>query len=268
MLVSIIVPAYKQEKTIKEDIKNIYDVMSKTRWDFELIVVDDGSTDKTYDNAKELENGDIKVVGYKKNKGKGYAVRYGMARAKGDIISFIDAGKDIDANGISMLLEHMQWYDADIIVGSKRHLVSQVKYPFLRRLYSWGYYTLVRVLFGLKIRDTQTGLKAYKREVLEDVLPRMLVKDFAFDIELLAIAKRLGYQRIYEAPVKLNINFESTNFTKGILFDKSIRKMIHNTLAVFYRLKILRYYDNGNDREWIYDEDLDMKINTGRFKSE
>jgi glycosyltransferase involved in cell wall biosynthesis len=264
MLVSIIIPAYKQEKTIKEDIENIYDVMSRTRWPFELIVVDDGSPDNTYKEAKKLETDDIRVVGYKNNKGKGYAVRYGMARAVGDIISFIDAGRDIDANDISMLLEHMQWYDADIVVGSKRHLVSKVDYPFIRKVYSWVYYTLVRILFGLKIRDTQTGLKAYKREVLETVMPRLLVKQFAFDIELLAVARRLGYARIYEAPVRIKMDTSKSNFSGRVIFDKKIRKMVLNTLAVFYRLHILSYYDDDNTREWTYDKDLDMKINTGR----
>ena len=91
MLVSIIVPAYKQEKTIKKDILRIYDVMSKTRFDFEIIVVVDGFVDSTYQAACELatEKREIKACGYETNHGKGYAVRYGMARASGDLIAFI-----------------------------------------------------------------------------------------------------------------------------------------------------------------------------------
>ena len=108
-LVSIIVPAYKQERTIKQDLENILNTLLQTRWEFEIIVVVDGFLDKTYDIARSLENKKLKVYGYETNKGKGYAIRYGMARASGDYISFIDAGMDINPNGISMRLENMEW---------------------------------------------------------------------------------------------------------------------------------------------------------------
>jgi glycosyltransferase involved in cell wall biosynthesis len=263
-LVSVIIPAYKQEKTIVDDIQRIVDVMSQTRWAFEVIIVVDGFVDDTYENAKKLENFDVRVVGYKTNRGKGYAVRYGMARSLGDLIVFIDSGMDIDPNGISMILEHMQWYDADIIVGSKRHPASKVSYPLIRRLYSWVYSKVVRFLFGLRITDTQSGLKVYKREVLEKVLPRLLVKKFAFDIEILAVSKYLGFERIFEAPIRVEWSKVNTNFTPLILFDKNIRNMIVDTLAVFYRLKILHYYSDKSKRLWIYDKELDMKVNTGK----
>lgn len=265
MKVSIIVPIYKQEKTIKQDLENIWNTMSKTRWEFEIIGVIDGSPDKSYQEAKKVKKPNLKVYKYNTNKGKGYAIRYGMARASGDYISFIDAGMDIDPNGISMLLEHMQWYEADIIVGSKKHPVSQVNYPLMRKIYSFGYHLLVRLLFGLKLRDTQTGLKIYKRQVLEKVLPRLLVKKFAFDIELLAVANYLGFKKIYEAPVKINWDFKNSNFSMGLIFDKNIRAMLIDTLAVFYRLKILKYYADESKRKWVYDKDLEMRVNTGEM---
>ncbi|KKS07474.1 hypothetical protein A3K01_02715 [candidate division WWE3 bacterium RIFOXYD1_FULL_43_17] len=267
-LVSIIVPAYKQEKTIKQDLENILDTLLQTRWDFEIIVVVDGLLDKTYDIAKSLENKKLKVFGYETNKGKGYAIRYGMARAEGDYVSFIDAGMDINPNGISMLLEHMEWYGADIIVGSKKHPVSKVNYPFVRKIYSWGYHTLVRMLFGLKLGDTQTGLKVMKREVLVKVLPRLAIKKFAFDIELLTVANYLGFKKIYEAPVYVTVEFGKSMFSPKFLFDKHIRNMVMDTLAVFYRLKILKYYDDSSKRKWIYDEELQMRVNTGELNND
>lgn len=257
---SVVVPAYRQEKTIVEDIKNIWKVLEKMRYDYELIVVVDGMVDKTYQQVKKLQGEKIKVFGYKTNKGKGYAVRYGMARTKGDLIAFIDAGMDIDPNGLAMILEHMEWYGADIIVGSKRHPASQVDYPLLRKVYSIGYQILIWLLFGLKVKDTQTGLKIFKRKVLEKVLPRLLVKRFAFDVELLAVARRLGFKRIYEAPIK--INPEQFKFTSTIKF-KTIWEMLIDTLAVFYRLNILHYYDDKNKRKWVYDRELQMRINVG-----
>jgi glycosyltransferase involved in cell wall biosynthesis len=240
--------------------------MSQTRWNFEIIVVVDGFVDKTFDNAKKIKKDKIKVVGYENNKGKGYAIRYGMARSKGDLICFIDSGMDIDASGISMLLEHMVWYDADIVVGSKRHPVSQVYYPLVRKLYSFGYHFLVRLLFSLNLKDTQTGLKVFKRGVLEKVLPRLLVKRFAIDIEMLAVSKYLGFDKIYEAPVKVQLDPNNSEIKNTLLiFSKNVRNMMQDTLAVFYRLKILGYYDDGNKRKWVYDKDLDMKINTGEI---
>ena len=269
MLVSIIVPAYKQEKTIKKDIESIHDAMSQTRWAFEIIVVVDGALDKTMQNAKKFRKRNVKVVGYKTNHGKGYAVKYGMARAGGELIAFIDSGMDINPNSISMILEHMLWYDSHIIVASKRHAASKVKYFGLRKLYSYGYYFGVKTLFGLRIRDTQTGLKIYRRKVLEKVLPRLLVKEFAFDIELLSVAHHLGYSRIHEAPVELALEFSREgkwNKWLPLFLEPNILKMLRDTLAVFYRLKILGYYDDGNKRKWVYNKELDMKVNTGQFK--
>jgi glycosyltransferase involved in cell wall biosynthesis len=263
VLVSIIVPAYKQEKTIKEDIKRIYNVMTKTRWDFEIIVVVDGFLDSTFEAAKEINLAEVSVVGYKDNKGKGFAVRYGMARAVGDYISFIDSGMDINPNGISMLLEHMEWYNADIIVGSKGHPVSKSNYPLIRKIYSKAYHLMVRFLFGLHLKDTQTGLKVYRRQVLEKVLPRLLVKKFAFDIEILAVAKHLGFNRIFEAPVEVAWTSENTNFSPLVILDKNIQGMILDTLAVFYRLRILKYYDDNKSRIRVYDPELEMNVNTG-----
>jgi glycosyltransferase involved in cell wall biosynthesis len=263
-IVSVIVPAYKQEKTILRDVRNIDDVMSQTRFDYEIIVVVDGYfLDKTFENANKLRRKKVKVIGYKNNKGKGYAIRYGMARSKGDYIAFIDAGMDIDPNGISLILEHLEWYEADIMVGSKRHPASKINYPTIRKIYSWGYYFFVKTLLGVRVRDTQAGLKVFKREVLEKVLPRLMVKEFAFDIEILSVSRYLGYTKIYESPIYMDWDEENTNFSPFMIFDRHIRNMIRDTLAVFYRLRILDYYSDDKKRRWVYDKELDMRINTG-----
>lgn len=256
-LLSVIVPAYKQEKTIAKDLKRIENILKQIRYDYEIICVVDGKVDKTFENAKKTKSTKIKVIGYKKNKGKGHAVRYGMARAKGDLIAFIDAGMDLDPNGLSMLLEHFEWYDADIIVGSKRHPVSKINYPWQRRILSIGYQLLVRFLFGLNVRDTQTGMKFFRREVLEDVLPRLLVKEYAFDVEMLAVANRLGYKRIFEAPIEMKWTDKRSVISESL--RKTLFRMLWDTAAVFYRLKILRYYDDHNRRKWKHDADLNFK---------
>lgn len=238
----MIIPCYKKEKTILQDISNIYKVLSDTGYEFEIIAVVDGFLDNTFKEASKLKKPNVKVIGYKVNHGKGYAIRFGMAKAKGDLIAFIDAGMDIKPEGIIMLIEHMNWYNAHIVVGSKRHPVSKVNYPIIRKIYSIAYQLLVFILFRLKIKDTQTGLKVFRKEVLEDILPRLVVKQFAFDIEILAVAHHLGYTRIYEAPVEITWDPNDTTFSYKIIFDPYIRSMLVDTFAVFYRMNILKYY--------------------------
>lgn len=257
-LLSVIVPAYRQEKTIYKDIVNIQKTLEQIRYDYEIIVVIDGKVDKTYQNAKKIKSPKVKVVGYQENKGKGYAVRYGMARAKGNPIAFIDSGMEIDPNGISMILEHMEWYEADIIVGSKRHPASQVNYPLERKIISRLYQLFVKVFTGLNVSDTQAGLKIFRRQVLEKILPRLLVKRYAFDLEMLAVAHHLGFKRIFEAPIKLEYDFKG--LTHAATFTQMKRALI-DTLAIIYRLRILRYYDDANKRKWRYDKDLDFRVN-------
>lgn len=259
---SVIVPIYKQEGTLSQDLCNIGQTLEKIRYDYEIIAVVDGKyVDNSWKIAKKCKIKKLKVFGYKINRGKGYAVRYGMAHTKGDYIAFIDAGMEIDPNGISMVLEHMEWYNADIIVASKKHPASRVNYPFQRRVISFGAFLIARILLGITIHDTQAGLKIFKRKVLKKVLPRLLVKNYAFDLEILSVANHLGFNRIYEAPVKLTYCFEALTHATGL---KTIYNSLIDALAVFYRLRILHYYDNHNKRQWLYDKDLDMRINTGK----
>ena len=263
-LVSVIVPAYKQEKKIVKDLRNIYNILQKLRYKTEVICVVDGKVDKTFDEAYKFAQRykNIKVYGYDTNKGKGYAVRFGMAKSKGDVIAFIDAGMDLNPNGLSMCLEHFEWYNADIIIGSKRHPASRIDYPWQRRTLSIGYQILVRLLFGLNIRDTQVGMKFFRRAVLEKVLPRLLVKAFAFDIEMLAVSSYLGFKRIFEAPIELEMQLKaSTIASKG--FVRIAWLMFLDTLAVFYRLQVLRYYADKNSRKWRFDPELSFRVNVG-----
>jgi glycosyltransferase involved in cell wall biosynthesis len=252
-------PSYNQEETIQEDIKNIIKILKQIRYDYELIIVVDGMIDRTFNRARKLESEKIKVVGYETNHGKGYAIRFGMARSKGDIVAFIDSGMELNPNGLSMLLEHFEWYNADVVVGSKRHPVSKVDYPLERKIISKLAQVFIKILFGVGVSDTQAGIKFFKRKVLEDVLPRLIVKKFAFDIEVLAVAKYLGYKRIYEAPIELNFNkvgsAVSTNLFKAVWYT------FIDTLGIFYRMYILRYYSDHNKRKWRFDPELNFKVN-------
>lgn len=259
-LLSVIIPAYRQERTIKKDLTNIEMVLKEglRDHDYEIICVVDGMIDGTFKEASKIKSKKIKVISYEENKGKGYAVRYGMARSRGELISFLDAGMDISPAGIMMLMAHMEWYNADVIVGSKRHPVSRVNYPLLRHILSLGYHLGVKVLFGLSLTDTQSGIKIFRRKVLEKVLPRLLVKRYAMDIEMLSVARYLGFKRIYEAPIEVTFDIRTSRIRWSTTF-----RMAWDTLAVFYRLRILHYYDDKNRRKWVYDPDLNLRVNVG-----
>lgn len=257
-LLSVIVPAFNCN-TIDCDLVGIQKYLDELKRPYEIICVVDGvknEKDNTPDLAKSIRGPRIKVYPYKQNRGKGYAVRFGMARARGGIIAFIDAGSDLNASGIGLALEHMKWYKADVIVGSKRHHASRVQYPWKRKILSFIVQRTTRFLFGLDISDTQTGLKVFRREVLEKVLPRMVVKQWAFDLEMLAATHRLGFTRIYESPVELSYNFAS-NIT-----HKSVINFALDFLAIFYRTHILHYYDDDNHDLWADDPELKLKYTT------
>ncbi|OIP58210.1 MAG: glycosyltransferase family 2 protein [Candidatus Levybacteria bacterium CG_4_10_14_0_2_um_filter_36_16] len=251
-LLSLVVPAYKQEKTIIKDIKILEKSLSSLPYNYEIIVVVDGFVDRTFQNAKKIKSKNVTVLGYKKNNGKGYAVKHGMLHAKGDVIGFIDGGMDINPTGISILLDYMNFMNADIIVGSKLHPESKVNYPYIRRILSWGYRTLTQILFGFKVLDTQVGLKIFTRKTAMDVFPRILVKRFAFDVEILAVAYALGYKKIYEAPIKLYFKGGSSITSKN--FWIVIFYMLWDTAAVFYRLRIIKYYRKSNRKNWLQEQ--------------
>jgi len=238
-LLSIIIPVYKQEKTIIKDIKNVKRALDNIRYNYEIIIIIDGIVDSSLSKIKKANIKNVRYYAYRKNRGKSYAIRTGMNKAKGDYVIFLDSGMEIDPNGISMLLEHMEWYSADIIVGSKRHLASQINYPLSRKILSNCYYYFVKIFFGIKVHDTQAGIKIFKKSVLKKVLPRLIEKNFAGDLEILVVADALGFKRIYEAPIKMD--YTASSITSAATL-KAIRGIFIDTLAIFYRKNILRYY--------------------------
>lgn len=239
IFLSLIVPAYKQEKTIVENIRVLESILLTIVKKHEIVVVVDGFVDNTLGELKKIKYPNLKIVGYKDNKGKGFAVKAGVEEAQGEIIGFLDAGMDLDPTEISMMLNIMKWNDADIVIGSKLHPDSIVNYPWSRKILSWGYRMIIKLLFSLNVKDTQVGLKLFRKKVAKNVFPKIVVKAFAFDIEVLAVAKMLGYGKIFEAPIRLRFkqgSVTSTNFWKISLWT------LWDTLAVFYRMNILNYY--------------------------
>ncbi|MEI6632112.1 MAG: glycosyltransferase [bacterium] len=239
--VSVLMPAYNEAELISSNIEETVKTFNDFGCSWELIIVDDGSSDGTYEKALACAvkyPGLITVKKNSSNLGKGRALKKAIHYVSGDYVVFLDADLDLHPVLIQTLFDIMRLDNADIVIGSKMHPNSRVSYPAQRKVISLFYYWLVRLLFNLPCRDTQTGLKLFKTEVLRNVLPRLLVKEFAFDIELLANAHHLGY-KIADAPIVIKPQRHY-----GWLGPKTTLKTGLDTLAVFYRMFILRYYDN------------------------
>jgi glycosyltransferase involved in cell wall biosynthesis len=234
---SVIVPAYKEGKHIYENMKRLLLELDSTGREYEVIVVSDGNTDDTVAEAERVGSPRLKVLSYPRNMGKGYALSYGIKCCTGDLVTLIDADMELDPRAIESFIELMHRGDFDVVIGSKRHPDSKVTYPLFRRMQSWAYQILIRMLFNLNVRDTQTGLKLFRRQVLVEILPLLAVKRFAFDLELLVVARHLGYTKIAEAPISLDYQFSST------IGARAVYDVLLDTAAIFYRLNILGYYD-------------------------
>ncbi len=239
-MISIIMPAHNEAQNLSSTIGKTVTTVENRGLEYELIVVDDGSNDGTYEKALSIaeEQENVRVFGFKENMGKGHALKYGFQFAQGDLVLFLDADLDLSPSHIPIFLDYMRESGTDIVVGSKGHPLSKVDFPFSRRILSKGYSLLIKILFNLYITDTQVGIKLFRREVLEQVFPKVLVKRYAFDIELLANATRLGYT-IAEAPVEL------TNHCSSGINLRAIWRIFWDTMATFYRMKILHYYDRS-----------------------
>ncbi len=233
---SVVVPAYREGKRIYANLTRLLGELEKLGVTYEVVLVSDGNTDATVREALRVESPLVKVFHYPMNIGKGFALSCGVSQSSGSLVTFIDADMELDPANIKVFIDLMKSNDCDAVIGSKRHPDSQVAYPRLRRLQSAVYQLLVRILFDLNVRDTQTGLKLFRRIVLEEAVPLLAIKRFAFDLELLVVARQLGYRNICEAPIKLEYQFETTVNLRSAWW------VLWDTAAIFYRLHILHFY--------------------------
>jgi glycosyltransferase involved in cell wall biosynthesis len=238
---SVLMPCHDEANVVERiALETVLTLRERYQGSFEVFLIDDGSTDGTYERAEGLTQAlpELKVLRIPVNGGKGNALRMAFERTSGSVVCFLDGDLDIHANHVTPYVRLLETGFTDVVVGSKRHPQSQVDYPLERRVLSLAYQILVRVLFGLRVRDTQAGIKAFRRGVLERVLPLGLVKRYAFDAELLVLAHRLGY-RIIEMPV--NMKFREKHGS-GVNI-RAIYQMLLDTLGVFYRFHVTKYYD-------------------------
>ena len=237
-LLSAVIPCYKKEKVVYSALTDVHSELSKLGIPFEMVLVDDGSPDNTLSELRRFSKAtkNCRVVALPRNHGKGNAILDGFRHSRGDVILFIDADSDLPPRQIPLFMQYLERYNADVVIGSKNHPDSIVKYPLMRRFLSRVYQVMCFVLFRMPISDTQVGLKLFRRPVLEYAAPKMLVKQYAFDSELLVLSHYGGFY-IREAPVEIKFRGSS-----GV-GPQTIFNMWWDTMAIWYRLKIIHYYD-------------------------
>ncbi len=230
---SLVLPAYNEEEKIGEAVKRVDSVAEGLGVEYEIVVVDDGSTDDTRKRMDESAdcNGRIRVVGYHRNEGKGFAVREGFKCANGECILFLDSDLEIDADQIRLYVEALQ--RNDVVVASKWHPESRVEMPWIRKFLSHGFNLLVSALTGMRMRDTQTGLKAVRREATEEVFSKLSVKGYAFDAELMTLCELFDL-KVRELPVRLRMT--------GRFSLRKVWRMLLDLLGITYRLRIVKWY--------------------------
>jgi len=211
MKLSLVIPTYRKQRDVLDQLERVYGYLSRKNPDFELIFVIDGYVDNTKDilekYIRENRLKKVSVIGYKENMGKGYAVRYGMKRATGDVIGFIDADTDIQIRTLGYALKAIKHDSVMAVVPSKFHKDSNVEMKFGRKILSYGLMYTNRFLLKLpkNVDDVGCGLKLFRKELIERILPSLRVNNFAIDSEILNLIGRVGYS-VSVIPFYLNKN--------------------------------------------------------------
>ncbi len=228
---SIVLPAYNEEANVESAVERVSTVAQQLGMDYEIILVNDGSTDRTGEIARELMQRipNFRLVEHYPNRGYGGALKAGFAAATKDLIVFVPADNQFDFGEINRLLERIE--EADIVSGYR----ARRQDPFIRKLNAFGWNTLVRLLFGYLCRDIDCGFKLFRREVLKHV---NLVSDGAMiDTEFLAGAKARGF-RIAEVPVTHlpRVAGEATGANLGVIL-RAFRDLMRFRLRLSRELR-------------------------------
>lgn len=232
-MISLIIPMYNEESILPATIDAVSRYIDGEPEQYEVIFVDDGSSDRSAEIVRSKNRNDIKVVSYMPNRGKGGAVRAGMLAAEGDYAIFTDCDLAYGLEEVGRFIRLLSGSGADIIIGSRRlNNEGYASYPLFRRITSKGFIRLVRVLCGFKLSDSQTGIKGFTSQAAREIFSRCITNGWAFDIEALLIAQKMEY-KIIEEPVtiinhresKINIISDSIKMLFEILrIKRSVRR--------------------------------------------
>ncbi|SEP72070.1 Glycosyl transferase family 2 [Lachnospiraceae bacterium NE2001] len=240
---TIVMPCYNEGTRIYRNIIETLTQVEKFQDSFRLLVVNDGSTDETESEIRRAMATDSRVglITYKDNKGKGYAVRRGIMSAKSEYVAFLDADLELPPYLLDSFMKKIEGESetgskVGIVIGSKMHPDSQVEYPPLRKIMSTGYYIFLKIVFGLSLRDTQTGIKLFRTDIAQEISKYCRCKGYSFDIEMLAIADKLRKTKkdndftIEEMPVV--VNFSRNKDNKSKIKMRSVFVMVRDTLRI------------------------------------
>ena len=222
IILSIVIPAYKEEKRIGNTLLSLDKYLSPLNFPYEIIIVIDGSPDNTFQVVEKYQKmiKNLKIINNPENHGKGYVVRQGLLAAKGAYRLFMDADNSVDISQIENFSPHFEEPEIGIVIGSRDIKGSNIKkhQPFLKELAGDVGNIMIQTVAGLwGIRDTQCGFKILTAEAAELVCPIMLINRWGFDIEMLTLTKKLGF-KIKEVPVAW-VNDEATTVTLGGYFN-------------------------------------------------
>lgn len=240
-LLSLVMPAYNEGPHLYQNLIKTSQLLSVFASHYEIIVVDDGSTDHTRAEAERAagEDSHIQVISYTPNRGKGAAIREGVLHASGEYIGFCDSDLDLNPAQLRGFLYELEAQDADIAIGSKLHPDSQLDYPRSRRIMSYGYYLMLKALFHLETRDTQTGLKLFRGDTIRPIMQHIQTNGYAFDIEILATAAKKN-KKIIELPVAV-VFTRDQDASGSRIHVSDIFRMICDTLAIRKRLRTVHH---------------------------
>ncbi|HSI85504.1 MAG: glycosyltransferase family 2 protein [Candidatus Methylacidiphilales bacterium] len=231
---SLVMPLFNEGSHIYENLKRTSETvrMLGPLGDCEIIVANDGSLDNS---RAEVDRAEADIPGVRAlhltHGGKGEALRQGARLATGEFVIFFDSDLDIPPEQILFFIAVQRAKKADAVIGSKMHPDSTVHYPVIRRIYSVGYFALTKIMFGLPIRDTQTGLKLVRRNLLLRALDQTQVKGFAFDLELLVRLVQLKAVMV-EAPVVVEYKWKFGGIGVGTIWG-----ILTDTVATWRRTR-------------------------------
>lgn len=236
---SVIIPAYNEEKRLPKTLREINNYLRKQGYISEIIVVSDGSNDRTVEVVKNLmpEIKNLKVLEFKERQGKGFGVKQGILEAKGEYRIFTDADNSTSIDQIEKMWPEFE-AGYDVVIGSRdvKGAVLSVPQPWLRKVILGGGFKLIRrIIIGLwEIKDTQCGFKGFKEKAAQDIFSRITIRQFGFDPEALVIAKKLSY-KIKEIPINW------VNDPESKVKFKSVIKMFFETLKIRWNLFLGKY---------------------------
>lgn len=204
--VSIVIPAYNEAGRLEASLTALAAYLASATWTHEVILVIEKSTDGTLELAQRLATRlpFMQVIGHDVQRGKGYAVRAGMLRARGEIAFFMDADLSTPLSEVGHFIGRFSAAPAvDVLVGNRQHADSEIlmRQHFLRRRMGQTFNGILRAIAGIRLADTQCGFKAFRRAAREAIFPLQKLDGFAFDVEVLILAERLGFA-LGDMPVK------------------------------------------------------------------